>query len=191
MMKEIEQAENRFLSGKPDEPFVIKNDDEAMWALKKIREKKAQQDTNKAIAKDAVEWAKRQNNRLDDSIAYFKGLLTDYVAPKCEENDKFKLVTPLGRFGLYHTPDSWDYDENALAKWLEQNGYENLVETKVTVPKRKLQSTFVKSNGHLVDTKTGEVVDGVQYAELPKHMDFRFTKQNEETKKENGADEDK
>ena len=55
MMKEIEQTENRFLLEKPDEPFVIKNDDEAMWAQKKIREKMAQKEANKAIAKDAAD----------------------------------------------------------------------------------------------------------------------------------------
>lgn len=188
MMKEIEQTENRFLLGKPDEPFAIKNDDEAMWAQKKIREKMAQKEANKAIAKDAADWAKRQNTRLDDSIAYFEGLLSAYVTPKYQADKAYKLVTPLGRVAYYKTRPEWKYDDETLFKSLKKTGHGDLVKTetteKLTITKSQLQNKFAKVNGHLVDKETGEVIDGIKYEERPKHIAFRFAKETD-------TDEDK
>ena len=183
MMKEIEQTEKRFLLEKPDEPFAIKNDDEAMWAQKKIREKMAQKEANKAIAKDAADWAKHQNTRLDDSIAYFEGLLSAYVTPKYHADKTYKLVTPLGRVAYYKTRPEWEYDGGTLVKTRKQTGHGVLAKTetteKLTITKTQLQNKFAKVNGHLVDKETGEVIDGIKYEERPKHIAFRFAKETD------------
>src|SRR5690625_1623074 len=95
-----EQVEN--------EAFEIKDDQQANWALRKIKQLKKEKENNISIAEAEISkieaWLQAVNGDAQGSIDYFQGLLAKYAMSKREINPDFKS-TKLPNGAIRFTKD--------------------------------------------------------------------------------------
>lgn len=149
------------------EQWGVKDLGSANWALRKIT---ALEEANKEIHQLADDERQRINDyelkasqSNDDSIAYFKQKLSEYLIELRRTDPKAKIKTPYGTVSTRKKPDSWEFSENAVSE-LESLGLGEFVNTKITetVSKKEFKKVMgVTANGQVV-TPDGEVLKSVK-----------------------------
>lgn len=157
-----EQVEN--------EAFEIKDDQQANWALRKIKQYKEQQKENIALAEAEIskieEWLQAANGEAQGSIDYFQGLLAKYAMKKREEEPDFKsMKLPNGAIRFKKQQPKWKYDEKKLVESLKQAGHDELIRVKEEPNKTAVKKMFVVNDGKVIDPATGEVIEGAEVEE--------------------------
>src|SRR5690625_1694606 len=101
-MSELKERLNDFLDEQEntnDDRFKVENEQQANWALRKIKQYKDEIEKTNKLAEEEKEkidmWAKQENESHQDSIDYFQSLLAEY-AMKLKEDDP-KMKTKIGR----------------------------------------------------------------------------------------------
>lgn len=160
----IETIENLGIPEVPEERerFKIESKDQAIWALRKIAQAKANQDENTQAAQAEIDritaWRDEENEKLQRSISFFESLLHEFFLQLRESDPKLKTMKlPHGTIKMRKQQPQYEYDEEILLSWAK----ENLPEA--VVIKESVAKTPVKK--HIQET--GEVVPGVTIIERP------------------------
>jgi phage host-nuclease inhibitor protein Gam len=154
------------------ERFRVTGKDSANWCLRKIRALKAEIKDNARIAQEEVEriqkWLKNVNEPLENSISYFEGLLETYHREIYVEDPKLKTIKlPHGTLKLRAQQPEFKLDEQVFLEYLRKSGRSDYIEV-IEKPKWGEYKKVVEvamDGKTVVDTQTGEIVEGVR-AEL-------------------------
>lgn len=150
--------------------YAIHNDDEAdevlaqmLWAKRKIEE-------NKELVKKKAEILKAQ---LQDYEKRLNGGLEYYLEARQPELEAYLAKRLEGRKGslkLFHGTASLKEDagrtevddEEALIKWLKNNGHADCIATKESVAKTAVKKAFTKDkSGRYFLDEHGDVIQGI------------------------------
>lgn len=148
------------------EAFTVKDDQQANWALRKIKQFQDQKENNNALAVaeiDKIEaWNKVENDKAQQSIDYFQGLLAYYAQSKRDQDPKFKkLDLPNGKIKFTKQQPKYNYADEMLLNYLKKAERTDLIKIKESPDKATIKKTFTIQDDRLIDTETGEVVEGV------------------------------
>lgn len=142
------------------ESFVIDTDAKAEWALRKIKEARADRDTWVAWYKEKIVEITAQT---DADTANLERMLLDYFASvphkKTKTQESYKL--PGGKLVLKTQNPEYKRDDKTVIEWLKQNGQDNFVKVKEELDWAGLKEATEIFNGHIV-TEDGEIVPGVE-----------------------------
>lgn len=168
----IDPLEEEFEEEVKQERFKITNLEEADWAFRKIKQVK----NDLEVKKEYVEAQKfkydtyfqSEEKSASDTIEFFEGMLREYFEEQRAEDPKFKLKTALGTANITNRKE-WDYgDEEELLNFFKENKMDEFIKTTVkeTVNKVDLKKAVtVMNNGMIINTETGEVIEGIKVRE--------------------------
>ena len=160
-----------------EERFKIENDVQADWALEKIIDLKEKQKENEELAEERkaplekkiakIEaWQDQQNEKLQDNIEYFEGILTEYAMKLKEDDEDLKTHSlPFGKLRFRKQRPKWKYHESMLLNSLKKAGRDDLIKIKESVDKRELKKQVDVAGSQVVDLETGEIIEGVEVQE--------------------------
>lgn len=151
------------------ETFKIENLKGASWALRKIKECKEsilEKEELAKVEKERIEeWLNNETKNDLVSLEYFNGLLVEYYKELKQKDPKAKISTPYGKI-TSRKNKKWNYgNEETLLKYLNSNGYKNLIRTKQEINKTGLKESFLIKDGIVLDKNTGEVIPEISIVE--------------------------
>lgn len=118
-MEELEEYEVE----QRDETFVIKNDEDASFATRKLRDLVSRQMANQAVADKEIKrlesWLQAVNSALDFRVNYYRGLLIDYMRREREKGRK-SINLPYGTVKSQKNPDKVELDDE-FTEWAVVN----------------------------------------------------------------------
>ncbi|NFM26201.1 hypothetical protein FDB84_17610 [Clostridium sporogenes] len=141
----------------------------ASWALRKIKECKESILEKEELAKAEKEridkWLLDESKGDLTTLEYFNGLLVEYYKELKQKDSKAKITTPYGKV-TSRKNKKWSYgNEEKLLKYLDSNGYKNLIRTKQEINKTGLKESFLIKDGIVLDKNTGEVIPEISIVE--------------------------
>lgn len=154
---ELEVAET-FMDGVEEHEetprFKIQDLDAANWALRKISAYKKKQAEIKDLA-DAERfrigsWEKAETESIDRGIAYFEGLLSEYLVEQRKKDSKFKISTPYGKVSMRKQQPKWEYDDSTVIQYLKSLGMKELIRIKEELNKVDLKKTVTVEEGKAI-----------------------------------------
>jgi len=155
----IEQLENL------QEGWQISNEEEADWALMKLREVAKQEAKDKRMheinKKRVDEWYVTAKEKTDRDREHWESLLDEYTRNKLKENKKYKLSTPNGSLSS-RKKTKWTHDDKKLLERLKDTEY---VQTTQKVKWGDFKKKLKVVNGKAID-ENGEIVEGVTAEEV-------------------------
>jgi len=148
------------------ETFKVNDDSTANWTLRKIKQFQDEQKENNKLASLEIEkievWNKAENDKAQQSIDYFQGLLAYYALGKREADPKFKkLELPNGKIKFTKQQPKFNYDDDVLINYLKKSERTDLIKVKETPDRATVKKIFTLQGEKLVDAETGEFVEGV------------------------------
>ena len=151
-----------------EEAFVIDNDVKAEWALRKIRERASERDRILETSWEIIESYKAviqtEADRAADEIAGLEGMLLQYFATKEHQATKTQETyrLPTGKLKMKLAFERMVPDEEKLI-----TAYPDFTERKPTLKWGELKKRLAIADGKVLDTETGEVVEGVSLETVP------------------------
>lgn len=169
-LEEQEQTES--------ESFKVDTDEKANWALRKIKQFEDQKKANNKIATEEIEkieaWNKAENEKAQQSIDYFQGLLAKYAMEKRKENPKFKSQKlPNGRIRFKKKQPKWEYDDDAVVQSLKDAGMTDYIKVKESPSKADIKKAFEVIDGQVIDADTGIILDGITVTEQEEEFEAK------------------
>ncbi|MBY6844624.1 host-nuclease inhibitor Gam family protein [Clostridium botulinum] len=151
------------------ETFKIEDLKGASWALRKIKECKEsilEKEELAKIEKERIDnWLIEESKSDLTTLEYFNGLLMQYYKELKQSDPKAKISTPYGKV-TSRKNKKWNYgNEETLLKYLNSNGYKNLIRTKQEINKTSLKESFLIKDGIVLDKNTGEVIPEISIVE--------------------------
>jgi hypothetical protein len=146
--------------------FKVDTDEKANWSLRKIKQFQDQKEANNKLAVDEIEkieaWNKSENEKAQQSIDYFQGLLAYYAQSKRDQDPKFKkLELPNGKIKFTKQQPKYNYNDDLLLDYLKKAERSDLIKVKESPDKATVKKLFTIQGDQLIDTETGEFVEGV------------------------------
>ncbi|MFW6409549.1 MAG: host-nuclease inhibitor Gam family protein [Halanaerobiales bacterium] len=171
---------------KEKEEFVIDNDNRACWALKKIKALKEEIEEKEELAESQIyqveKWLEREKAKRESKIANLESMLYDYGQLLKQEKPKLKTHSlPFGKLKFRSQRPKWEYGEKL--KEAVENNIPEAIKTEKKVDKKKLKklikaddSSFqITPTGKVVNTTTGEVVEGITVKERGEKFSVKAT----------------
>jgi hypothetical protein len=155
-----------------EETFVIDNDFEAEWALRRIRERAAERDRILETSWEIIESYKAviqtESDRAAEEIAGLEGLLMQYFAAvehaTTKTQETYRL--PTGKLKMKLAFERMLPDEETLI-----TAFPDFTERKPTLKWGELKKRLQIVDGKVIDAETGEIVQGVSVETvLPKFI---------------------
>lgn len=144
-----------------EEGSYIDSPEKANWAFRKLAALNSIKNENIELAANEIErinsWLEKQNNSIDNSIAYFENMLRDYYIQEREKDSKFKLSTPYGKV-ISSRRKNYTYNEELLLNELKGSQY---IVTKECIDKNKLKSEITVLDDGRAVTGDGVVLEGL------------------------------
>ena len=151
------------------ESFVVKDDAEAAWAMRKLLSLKSKMSENEDIAKAEQErienWLLRVNGRFETDVSYFEAILTQYARTQRQNDGRKTIDTPYGTIKSRATQSKFKVDDiEVFLQWASINAPE-LVNIK-TSPNLVALKDFAsieetQTLGSVAMTIDGEIIPGV------------------------------
>uniref|UniRef100_UPI000773E6FB host-nuclease inhibitor Gam family protein n=1 Tax=Clostridium botulinum TaxID=1491 RepID=UPI000773E6FB len=118
------------------------------------------------VEKERIEvWLNNETKNDLVSLEYFNGLLVEYYKELKQKDPKAKISTPYGQV-TSRKNKKWNYgNEETLLKYLNSNGYKNLIRTKQEINKTDFKESFLIKDGIVLDKNTGEVIPEISVIE--------------------------
>lgn len=142
------------------EGFVIDTDAKAEWALKKIKEARADRDTWVAWYKQKIQEITEQT---DFDTMNLERMLADYFASvphkKTKTQESYKL--PGGKLVLKTQNPEYKRDDSKVIEWLKSSGMPQYVKVKEELDWSALKDATAVFEGHIV-TEDGDVIPGIE-----------------------------
>ena len=145
------------------ESFVIDTDSKAEWALKKIREARADRDK-------WIEWYQQKiaeiTEQTDFNTMNLERMLFEYFAtvPHKVTKTQESYSLPGGKLILKTQNPEYKRDDKTVIEWLKQNGQTQFIKTKEELAWADLKAKTAVLNGKLF-SEDGEEIPGVEIVE--------------------------
>lgn len=151
--------------------FIIENDEQAAWAMRKLLSYSMKADENAAIA-DAEHqridaWLTRQNAKFESDILYFRGLLIHYAERQRLLEQRKSVETPYGAVKSRQGQPKWVIDEAEFLPWAKDNHPEFVrvkEEADLAAMKKSLEVADTDSFGPVAIDDAGQIIPGVSIA---------------------------
>jgi hypothetical protein len=179
MATPLEHLESFLDSLQDPEPkgFVIDNEGQADWALRKISQSKKRMKELQNVAEEEIHkietWLLGELAKEEKSIGFFTNLLDVYHWQLYQQDPKrFKsLKLPNGVIKRVKTQPTFERDDEELLRFLEQRNMENLINRTVTPKWGDFKKQLIVSGNVCVLPITGEIVEGVKV--IPNEEKFK------------------
>lgn len=163
-----------------EERWVISNDNEADWAMKKIKAEYDETERLINIAKEQIEELnmeiERLNTECENKVSYYRGCLCEYFMTvphkETKTQESYKLLH--GSLVLKKASNKINHDDEKLVAWLKESGREEFLNTKVTPKWAEIKENLTIVDGKVVDTTTGEEVEACSVEETPEHFELKL-----------------
>ena len=171
----MEQSLEDFLAtiGQPEgfdygNAFAINNDDEALWAMRRLAQAQRRIDVVKAQAQVELDrinaWIEQNTVANGQTVEYFERILGDYLM-RVRENDadgRKSLDFPDGKVtSRVVSPKVEVTDLDAFLTWAEANGHGDWVRTKREANLAVIKQGVDYAEGAVLDPTTGVAIDGL------------------------------
>ena len=155
--------ERDFLERNEEEGWQIEDDQQAEWAICKVKEAQADFEKWKTYYESMTEKAK---DKTEHTVAYMTKKLREYFrqVPHKETKTTEKYSLPSGDLVLRKPKSVWEHnDDEALLEWTKKNGFTDCIKVTEKVNWAELKKRFAEnSDGVVYDTETGLVCDAVE-----------------------------
>lgn len=161
----IEMIEQELESGEDSENverWHIENDQDADWAVRKIRDAKAELDRWRRYYTGLIE---KVENDTERTVNFFTGKLQEYFStvPHKETKTTEKYPLPSGELILKKPKAVWNHDDETLLDWMKKNGFSEFVKVTEKPDWAGFKKRLVEgSDGVICDSETGLVCDVVK-----------------------------
>ena len=159
-----------------DKEFQIRNDRDAEYALKRIRETQAEVDKFREYYDEQI---RKMQERADGIRGYYTAHLHAYFdnVPHKVSKTQESYELPSAKLVFKQQNPEYVRDEDVVLEWLKKAGETQFVRTKEILDWAELKKKIEVSGNDCIVKDTGEVVPGisVQYRE-PK-FDVSFKKE--------------
>lgn len=180
-IESIMNDEEYFLTGETEhlkQRFQITDINSLNWALRKISSINAQLADEEALFQAELDrlttWIGKQRDNAAKSREFFDSLITEYATDQRKKDPKFKVSTPYGKLSYRRQKPQWDYVDEALVKYLEDNNLDDLIRVKKEPIKNDIKERFtVSKEGRLINQDTGEVIPGVVITERGDKLEIK------------------
>jgi hypothetical protein len=146
------------------ERFRIQNDDQAVWAMRKLSAASKRIQEIKHIADSEIEriqsWAEQQSREPLRDSDYFEAILIEYGRGQRIEGRK-SVSTPYGTIKSRTAPPAFEVDKDAFLEWAKANR-PDLVRVKEEPNVADMKAVLEVSGDNAIDPESGEVVPGVK-----------------------------
>jgi len=146
------------------ERFRIQNDEQAVWAMRKMAAASQRLKEIQHIADAEIEriqaWAEQQSREPLRDTDYFEAILIEYGRAQRVEGRK-SVSTPYGTIKSRLAQPSFDVDKDAFLEWAKANR-PDLVRVKEEPNVADMKVVLEVSGENAIDPHSGEVVPGVK-----------------------------
>lgn len=152
--------------------FVVDDLSKADWCFKKIKAINAQKQQMEEYVKKEEwklkEFKRKQTDRYDRNIDYFKYLLQSYLDRELETNPNFKIKTVNGTASYGKITKKLEYDDAKMLEFCKENDYTDLIRVKEELNKVELKKFLTITEDNAVVTAHGELLEDVTVLEEQK-----------------------
>lgn len=151
----------------------IADDETADWAVSKIAEERAEYDRIKALADEQIarimEKVQAAERRLENGTSYLTSKLAEYFRTvphkKTKTTESYRLLS--GTLKVKYGGTSMKQDDEKLLEYLKATGNDDMIQTVHKPRWGEFKKRLEIIGGQIVDTTTGEIVEGVEVIERP------------------------
>ena len=166
MEEEAKELEIKITGEEEQDAPLIDSMQKANYFLKLVSKIKEDIDSINEMCDSEIEKVTNRVNHyreakikpLANQIAYYEKLLKNYTQHELEVSNKRSIKLPYGTLSMKKQQPKWEYgDEKELIAWIQDNGYDSILNEKITcsLDKKLLKSAaFVTEEG--VQIKTGD-----------------------------------
>jgi len=155
-----------------DTTFAINNDDEALWAMRRLAVAQRRIDEVKRLAQLELDrinlWVSDKSRSSEHEIEYFERVLGEYLI-RVRDNEldgRKKLDFTDGTISSRVSPPKVSVeDAEAFLAWAEANGHDEWVRVKREADVATIKKVVDFSGDSVIDPVTGEVVAGLSHVE--------------------------
>jgi hypothetical protein len=162
------------------EEFQITDDKSAEWALKKIKAAEAEynrlMELIQAEREELNKKAEELSDHLESETGYLKSLLFKYFETVEKKETKTQQSYKLLSGSLVFKKPQIKIvkpEETKLVEFMENNGYEKLVETKKSAKWADFKKEIEIKDGQVILDDTGEVLDWIVTEEDPGRFEVK------------------
>lgn len=174
----MDEEEVNELQIQTNNSFEIKTMEQAYYFIKKINELKLEKEQIELTAETELEkyitkinsWKEKENNRVNNIIGHYLAILQPFINENL--NGKKTLKTPYGTIGYRKQQAKFNYDDEQILKFLQENKPE-LIET---VTNYKYSKTDLKKEGNIINNQLyidGKCIPGVKVEILPDKFEVK------------------
>lgn len=156
-----------------EQGWAIHDDSTADWAVRKIADERAELERIRELANAEIERIQARvaeaEKRCESGTSYLSAKLADYFdtvphkATKTQETYKLLNGTLKVKRGGY----TMEHDPAALLEYLKRSGAAEMIQVVEKPRWGEYKKRLTIQGNDVVDTETGEVVEGVTVAEKP------------------------
>lgn len=143
--------------------FKITDLNSANWAFRKLSALKHEKTEIQTLVQSELdrikEWEIKKTNSINNDIAYFEGIITEYYSKERDNNPAFKLSTPYGKVTSKISTD-WQYDEETLLEELKGSEFIRIKTTESLDKVSLRKAATVVEDGRVV-MPDGVILEGV------------------------------
>jgi hypothetical protein len=144
--------------------FVVADESEALWAVRKLRRLTDDLESKRAEAAQERErideWLQDAERSLDRQISFFESLLVEYHQARFVADGEKSIKLPGATLKSTAGQPTWEFEDETFIAWAT-DAHPELVRTKQEVNKAEAKKVLTLNEGKAVDPDTGEVVAGV------------------------------
>jgi phage host-nuclease inhibitor protein Gam len=152
--------------------FALSNDDEALWAMRKLARAQRQIDEVKRLAQIEIDrinlWIANESSQHSRQIDYLEVLLSDYlIRVRDDETDGRKTLTfPDGSVKSRVVASKVGVtDAEAFLSWAEANGHSEWVRVKREADLTTIKQAVDYNGAEVIDPLTGHIIEGLEHIE--------------------------
>lgn len=159
------------------EAYEISSPEEALLTFEQIFDEQAKIKNLKDKIKQTKAFYENQIKYEEFKTENLKNSLLAYYEKQKMANPKFKMKSPFGNFVNHKEKLDFEFDEEKL---IERYNGTDLVKTKSTLYKGDLKKRLTVVGDKVIDTETGEVVDGANPVTKPAYVSVSIKKPKED-----------
>lgn len=164
-----------------DTKFTITDDGMADWAIRKIADDVHEFERIKAIADSRIMelqiQIEQERQKMESRTSFLRGHLHTYFESvphkKTQTTESYKLLSG-SLVKKVATQKIVRPDDADLIKYLRENGQGHLIEISEKPAWGEFKKTLQIMDGKVVDTATGEVIDGITVEDVPESFDIKL-----------------
>lgn len=154
--------------GFDERTFVINDEGQATWAMRKLAVSQRRIDVLKRQAQEEVarieRWVASATKSDQTTVEYFSGALEGYMRRIRLDDGRKSLSLPDGTVKSREVAEKVKVEDlDVFLKWAEQTGHLDWVRVKQEADLATMKSKVFYSGGCVVDGATGETIDGLSH----------------------------